>query len=289
MAARVKLATAVHWPNTAGSLDLRLNVARHRISLALLALTLTGCYTGEGSGRVVVEHFDVGEFTEMVLNGDGKLIIASGEHAVSVSAEDDVLPSLDVSVDGKTLVLQREVDWIDGIRPTVPIEFRVTMPVLEGVRVSGSAAATVRGVAFGDDAMLSTSGAGSIDAAPVVCGRLVVEVDGAGEILVTGVDAATFQGVVSGLGRITAMGTANEVDVDVSGSGIYRGSDLRGSSMRVDVSGVGQALVWAERRLDADVGGEGRVLYRGDPVIEGRGRAGDRVVAMDAATTERGG
>ena len=263
-------------------------MARHRISMALLVLTLTGCYTGEGSGRVVVERFDVGEFTEVDLSGDGKVIIAPGEHGVSVSAEDDVLPSLNVAADGKTLVLHREVDWIDGIRPTVPIEFRVTMPVLEGVRVSGSAVATVRGVAFGDEAQLASSGAASIDAAPVVCGRLVGEVEGAGEILVSGIAAATFQGVVAGVGRITAMGTADEVDVDVSGSGLYRGIDLRGSTTRVEVSGVGQAFVWAEGRLDADIGGDGRVVYRGDPEIEGRVAEDDRIVAMESATTEPG-
>lgn len=264
-------------------------MGRLRIPLALLALILTGCYTGEGSGRVVVERFEVGEFTEVVLSGDGKVIIAPGEHAVSASAEDDVVPSLIVAADGMTLVLQREVDWIDGVRPTVPIEFRVTMPVLEGVRVSGSAVATIRGVPFGDEATLATSGAASIDAAPVDCARLVAEVDGAGEILVSGIAAETFRGIVGGLGRITAMGSADEVEVDVGGSGLYRGSDLRASSTRVEVSGVGQAFVWADGRLDADVSGEGRVVYRGDPSIEGRFGEHDRIVPMESETTGRGG
>lgn len=260
-----------------------------RILSAVLVLILAGCYTGEGSGRVVVQRFDVGEFTEVVVSGDGKVIIAPGEHAVSVSAEDDVVSSLVVAADGKTLVLQREVDWIDGVRPTVPIEFRVTLPVLDGVRVSGSAVATIRGVPFGDEAMLATSGAASIDAAPVHCARLVAEVDGAGEILASGVAAETFLGVVGGLGRITAMGSADEVEVDVSGSGLYRGSDLRASSTRVEVVGAGQAFVWADRRLDADVGGEGRVVYRGDPAIEGRFGEDDRIVPMESETTGRGG
>ncbi|MDE0193485.1 MAG: DUF2807 domain-containing protein [Gammaproteobacteria bacterium] len=264
-------------------------MGRHRVPLALLALILTGCYTGEGSGRVVVERFDVGEFTDVILSGDGRVIIAPGEYAVSVSAEDDVVPSLAVAADGKTLVLQREVDWIDGVRPTLPIEFRVTMPMLEGVRVSGSAMATIRGVPFGDEATLATSGAASIDAAPVECGRLIVEVGGAGEILVSGLAATTFRAAVGGSGRITAFGGSDEVEVDVSGSGIYRGSDLRGTSVRVEVGGAGQAFVWAERRLDADVGGEGRVVYRGDPVVEGRVGEDDRITRMESAPTQPGG
>lgn len=262
---------------------------RYRIPLAALALILAGCYTGEGSGRVVVERFDVGEFAEVVFSGDGRVIIAPGEYAVSVSAEDDVVPSLNVVVDGRTLVLKREVDWIDGIRPTVPIEFRVTMPVLEGVRVSGSAAVSVRGVPFGDEATLATSGAASIDASPVNVGRLFAQVDGAGEILVSGVAAAMFQGAVGGLGRITALGEADEVEVDVTGSGLYRGSNLRGASIRAEVGGVGQAFVWAERRLDADVGGDGRLVYRGDPVVHGRVGEDDRITRMASAPALPGG
>ncbi|MDE0036322.1 MAG: DUF2807 domain-containing protein [Gammaproteobacteria bacterium] len=260
-----------------------------RIPLAVLALILAGCYTGEGSGRVVVERFDVGEFTEVVLSGDGRVIIAPGEHAVSVSAEDDIVPSLNVVVDGKRLVLQREVDWIDGIRPTVPIQFRVTMPMLEGVRVSGSAIATVRGVPFADEATLATSGVASIDAAPVVCGHLVAEVDGAGEMLVSGVAGATFRGAVGGLGRITALGEVDEVEVVVTGSGLFRGSGLLGASIRAEVGGVGQAFVWAERRLDADVGGDGRLVYRGDPVVEGRVGEDDRITRMESPPTLPGG
>ena len=264
-------------------------MGRHGIAPALLALILAGCYTGEGSGRVVVERFDVGEFTEVVLNGDGRVVIAPGAHGVSVSAEDDIVPSLNVAADGETLVLQREVDWIDGIRPTVPIEFRVTMPVLEGVRVSGSAVATVRGMAFGDEAALVSSGAAAIDAAPVGCRHLVAEVDGAGEILASGVTATTFRGVVGGSGRMTVMGEADQVDVDVDGSGLYRGSNLRGSSTSASVSGVGQAFVWADRRLEAEVGGNGRLVYRGEPTIDSRVREDDRIVALDPATTGRGG
>ena len=264
-------------------------MGRHRIAPVLLALILAGCYAGEGSGRVVVERFDVGEFTEVVLSGDGRVIIGPGEYAVSVSAEDDVMPSLSVAADGRTLVLQREVDWIDGVRPTVPIEFRVTLPMLEGVRVSGSAVATIRAVPFGDEATLATSGAASIDAAAVDDGRLIAEVDGAGAILVSGLSATTFRAAVGGSGRITALGEADEVAVDVSGSGLYRGSGLRGTSVRVEAGGAGQAFVWAEHRLDAVVGAEGRVVYRGDPATGARLGEDDRIVPMATETTGRGG
>ncbi len=255
-------------------------MGRGRIPALLLALFLTGCYTGEGSGRVVVERFDVDGFSAVVLSGDGKVIIVPGEHAVSVSAEDDVLPAIDVTVRGRTLYLQREVDWIDGVRPTVPIEFRVSVPTLASVEVSGSGIAAIREAQFEPEVSFSTSGAGSIDAASVSCRRLNLRVGGSGDVTVTGLVADSFEGVVGGTGRVTAAGAAHEVDVEVSGSGLFRGGDLRGSTASVRVRGVGQAFVWADQRLDVDVGGDGRVVYRGEPAVDKRLRQDHQLVAM---------
>lgn len=264
-------------------------MGRRALPLTLIALIVAGCYTGEGSGRVVVEHFDVPEFSEVVLSGQGKVIVTPGEHAVSASVEDDVLPSLRVESDGTTLHLGREVDWVDGVRPTVPIEFRVSLPRLESVRVSGSGSASVRGVEFGDGLTIAASGAGSVDAMPVMVEAVTAEVGGAGEVAIADLKAGRFRGIVGGSSRITVAGVADLVEIEVSGSGLYRGSELRASSTRVEVGGAGQAFVWAEQRLEAEVGGSGRVSYRGDPVIVNRARQDEQIVAMTPAKGGDGG
>ena len=246
----------------------------------LLATALAGCYTGEASGRLAVAEFEVGEFSEVVMSGGGNVTVLPGEYAVSASAEDDVLPSLRVRSSGGKLHLGREVDWIDGVRPTLPIEYRVSLPRLDALTVSGNGAAKVRGVDSGDELALSASGAGSIDATPVLAATTVVRVDGAAAVTLAGLDADAFRAVVAGSGHVSATGVADRLDIEVDGSGLYRGDGLQGSSVRVKVHGAGQAFVWAEDRLDADVGGAGRVVYRGEPVIEKRVRDDDQLVRL---------
>ena len=265
-------------------------MGRRSLALALIALIVAGCYTGEGSGRVVVAHFDMAAFTDIVLTGDSKVIVTPGEAcAVSVSVEDDVLESLRVESDGGSLYLGRDVDWLDGIRPTVPIEFRVSLPVLKAVQVFGSGSAAIHGMEFGDDLRLETSGSGSIDASPVVAETVTVEASGNGEVAIADLRATTFRSSVGGAGDVSVAGVADEVEIRVSGSGLYRGNDLRASSTRVEVGGAGQAFVWAERDLEAEVGGAGRVVYRGNPAVEKRVREDDQVVPMDYRERVDGG
>jgi len=69
-----------------------------------------------------------------------------------------------------------------------------------------------------------------------------------------------------------ACGAGNEqidiaVAIEISGTGLYRCSRLLSSEADVEVTGAGQAFVWAETRLDARANGRGRVVYRGAPTV----------------------
>ena len=251
------------------------------LALALVSLVAAGCYTGEGSGNVVIETYAVDGFDRVVLNGDANVAISSGEYAVSVSAEDDVVGSVRVERRGTALILGREVDWIDGVRPTVPIAFRVTLPSLASVRVSGSGRVAIRGMQPGDALTLAASGSGEIDASPVAWRDVAVDVGGAGAVVIDGLAATTLRCSIGGSGRVTAVGMADEVAIDVGGSGLYRGSGVRSTNAAVDVGGAGQAFVWAEGRVDIEVAGAGRVTYRGAPVVNKRTPSDDQVIALD--------
>jgi len=256
---------------------------------ALLALVVAGCYSGEGSGNVVFEPFPVEPFGDIVLNGEGVAIVTEGDHGVFVSVEDDVLPSVQVEVRGETLVLGREVDWIDGVRPTVPIEYRVTLPDLRSVEVSGSGRAAIRHMRASQGLSLAVTGSGAIDAVDVEGGDVAVEVSGAGSVRVSGLFAEGFVCDISGSGRVTAAGTAETIKLDIGGSGLYRGVELRGLRAQAEVGGVGQAFVWAEEQLEVEVSGLGKVTYRGDPAIDDRVVGNDRVVALAVGRGRPGG
>ncbi len=260
---------------------------RLALSTALLVLAVAGCFSGEGSGNVVLEPFPVEPFSEVVLNGEGVAIITSGDHGVTVSVEDDVLPSVQAGTRGATLFLGREVDWIDGVRPTVPIEYRVTLPDLESVQVAGSGRAAIRGMRARQGLSVAVTGSGSVDAVDVAGGDVAVEVSGAGAVSLTGIVAEEFLVDISGSGEVTAAGSAESIILDIGGSGLYRGIELRGLRADVEVGGVGQAFVWADEQLEVDVSGLGKVTYRGDPAMDDRVVGNDRVVPLGRERSRR--
>ena len=232
-----------------------------------VALALAGCFGNDADGVVALrQHAVSAPFTAVSLNGEGELTIAPGEHALAISAEADVLPSVRVEVVGETLVLGRNVDWFDGLRTTVPIQFRVTMPRLEAVAVAGAGSAFVRGFA-GDAMRLAVSGAGQAEAVGVEAAQLNVTAEGAGTLRLAAVRAETLRCVLRGSARVNASGAVARAEVDISGGGLFRGTALRAEEVAVDVTGAGQAFVWAERQLEANVAGIGRIHYRGSPAI----------------------
>lgn len=232
------------------------------------ALAVAGCFGNDAGGVVALrDHAVAAPFAAVALNGEGELSIAPGDHALAISAEADVLPSVRVEVVDGTLVLGRDVDWFDGLRATVPIQFRVTMPRLKAVSVAGAGSALVRGLA-GDDVRLTVAGGGSADAVGLEAARLIVSADGAGTVHAAGVRAETMRSALRGSARVTVSGVAQRAEVDVSGGGLYRGAGLRAEAVTVDVTGAGQAFVWAEQQLAANVAGIGRIHYRGSPAIE---------------------
>ena len=237
--------------------------------IALLALAaLAGCYTDEGSGQVALKTFPVEGFTEVVLSGDGQATVVPGDYAVTASADSDLLATVRAEQRGNRLILSREVDWIDGIRPTLPIDYRVSMPTLAVAEATGSGVLKVRDMSADAELRLAVFGAGTIDATGVAASRIVVEVEGAGVVSASGVEADALQVEIVGAGQVTADGRVAHAKVAMVGAGVFRGSHLQAGSAAVEVTGAGQALVWAVERLEAQVHGIGRVAYVGEPAVE---------------------
>ena len=239
---------------------------RRLVMIPMLALA-AGCYTGEGSGVVALKSYDVAAFSGIALSSDGTVTVLPGDFAVTASADDNVLPTLRVQTKDDTLVVWRDVDWIDGVRPTVPIRFTVTVPQLASVAVSGSGRVVIRGV--GSPMVdYSVSGAGALDLLDVPSQRVHIAVDGSGTVSASGIRATEFAAELRGAAQAVVAGTADVATVDVSGSVLYRGAHLRARQANAQVDGAAQAFVWADETLQGYVGGIARLGYRGSPAVE---------------------
>ena len=239
---------------------------RRLLTIPILAL-VAGCYTGEGSGEVALKSYDVAAFSGIALSSDGTVTVLPGDFAVTASAEDNVLPTLKVQTRDDTLVVWRDVDWIDGIRPTVPIRVTVTVPQLRSVAVSGSGRVVIRGVGspFAD---YSVSGAGALDLVDVPATRVRIDIVGSGTVSATGIRATELAVEMRGAAKAVVAGTVDLATLDVAGSVLYRGAHLRARHVVAEVDGAAQAFVWADDALEARVGGIARLGFRGNPAVD---------------------
>jgi hypothetical protein len=92
-----------------------------------------------------------------------------------------------------------------------------------------------------------------------------IAASGSGDVDADGIDSDSLEVRSDGSADIAVKGTAERLELDLSGSG---GADLAGLAARdarVAVGGSGDADVRADRRLDVNVDGSGDVRYHGDP------------------------
>lgn len=244
-----------------------------RLLPSAVVAALAGCFSGEGSGQLAFKAFPVADFDAVTLASEGSVTITQGDFAVFASAEDNVLPSLRAirtSGDGgagNVLMLRRDVDVIDGVRAELPIEFHVSMPVLAEARVSGRGAMAIRGVAVHSPLRLGAKGSSVVDIVGLAADQVAVDASGAAAVTVADLRARHLECAISGSAHVSIAGSARELALGVRGSGVFRSARLRIVAAEVRVHGAGQAFVWVEEGLVAEVGGNGRLAYRGQPTV----------------------
>lgn len=211
-----------------------------------------------GSGNVISESRDVGDFTEVVLSGVGQLhITQTGSESLTIEAEDNIMPLLTSEVRGQRLVLGTE----PGVHfsPKQPIRYTLTVKDLSAIRISG---------------------AGNVDVPALGTASLRLELSGAGNLTVTGLAADSLDVSLSGAGSATCAGEVRSQDVRISGAGSYRGDDLASVTARAVISGTGSAHLRVSEQLDARVSGVGSIIYSGNPAVRksvsGVGRVSQR-------------
>jgi hypothetical protein len=90
-----------------------------------------------------------------------------------------------------------------------------------------------------------------------------LEAGGASDITVEGLHGETFDLDLSGASDSTFSGSVDRFEIDLSGASDLDARELRAKVVDIELSGAGEADVWASDRLDAEVSGAGNVRYFG--------------------------
>jgi hypothetical protein len=198
-----------------------------------------------GSGVVKTETRDVSNFSKVDLNGSGDLTITVGDkEALTIEAEDNILPLLTSEVRGDTLVLSMKPG--SSVNPTRPIRYNLTVKNLTSASLLGS---------------------GSISGSGLSADSFSASLIGSGNINLEKANFKTLNANIAGSGNMAIDGTADSQTVTIPGSGEYRAQDLKSQSAHVTIAGSGTTTVWASQSLDANILGSGTIKYYDSPTV----------------------
>lgn len=218
-----------------------------RRALLLGALSLSGAAMAwgdavNGSGRVATENRPVAAFDAVAVAGAIDVELRqSGQEALSVSADDNVLPLIETVV---------EADRTLHIRFKRGASVSTRTPVKVKVDV-------VRLVA------LSAAGSGQLRIAGLKTPALKLSIAGSGDARFDDLKVDAFEARIAGSGSVVARGSAGQAKLTISGSGDIDLLPLAADDVKVSIAGSGDAKVTANRSLQVSIAGSGDVVWAG--------------------------
>ena len=211
-----------------------------------LASVLTGCgmvgTSITGSGQLVTRDYALADFSKVQAGHAFQVEMVQGpQHQVTVTVDDNLVDRLDVSKSGETLRISLQPHL--NIR-NATMKAKVTLPVLEGVDLSGAAQGTLSG--FESDKALE------------------VELSGASQLRGEIKNGDAVIGI-SGASHVRLRGSARSLKVDASGASHADLDDYAAGNTKADASGASEISVNVNGEIDAEATGASSVRYQGKP------------------------
>ena len=218
------------------------------------------CHIIRGSGHIVEEFREVGQFDRVKVIGSCKLFIRPGPGgAVRLLGEDNILPLIETAVVNRALVIGTSNE--SSFLTNVGVEVYVSMNTVRGVSIAGSC------IALGEGRLSSE--------------KLELEIAGSGRIDLD-VTARDIFSRILGSGTIELHGECDRHVIEIMGSGDMRAFDLQAQRCDLFISGSGECRVFVKRALDVRITGSATVYYKGHPplvLLENTGSG--KIIALD--------
>ncbi|MDG1477924.1 MAG: DUF2807 domain-containing protein [Vicingaceae bacterium] len=217
-----------------------------RIFLGLVvAFTLNSCInTIDGNGTVTNETRSVSTFNKIDISGGFEVLLNQGnEEKIEIEADENLLELIETQVKGNTLYISSE----KPIGESETLKIYITIVDVDHIDASGAIQLTNKGVYKTDNITIIVSGASDID---------------------LDINTRILNMSMSGASETTLSGKASNFGVKISGAGDLDAKNLKTRNTFIDISGAGNAIVYAKKTLKIEVSGAGSVKYKGNPKIE---------------------
>lgn len=173
-----------------------------------------------GSGVAATEYRELPPFATVELAGANVVMVRVGPaQSVAVTADDNLVDHVTTTVRSGSLF----IDDYGSFTTETPMTVAVSVPSLDGVRLSGTGTVTVEGVT-GTDFIADLSGTGTLEASGTV-DRLTAVLSASGTVELRGLVAHDAIARLEGTGEINVHATST-LDATLTGTGsiVYSGS-----------------------------------------------------------------
>jgi len=214
------------------------------IIITLGLLTLNSCQGGiVGNGNVETRDEKIGNFSRLDISGNFLVILEpSDKPFVRMEMDENLFDIVKVSEEGSTLRIVTRLNILQARKKTITIGYKD----LDKMELSGSIKMVSESTLRLESLNILVTGAGRLD---------------------FDIEAKTLKLDLSGASECDFRGKVDKLSIHLSGAGDFDARDLMANEVDVDLSGAGNARVYAKDKLDVSISGVGSVRYRGEPEI----------------------
>ena len=184
-------------------------------------------------------------FNEVKVDGPFEVRIKQSEqNSIEIEAADEIKNKIKKSVKGSTLVIGLEGNFNFNENNFKRPVIYVSMNEFNGLELNGASLGYIAD--FNDQ------------------NNVRIKISGASEAKIN-LNARETEIELSGNSKLKISGNSEKMNADISGASMLDAFNFNNEIIRAEVSGAGQAKVFAGHELDANVSGSGRIKYRGNP------------------------
>ncbi|RYD80436.1 MAG: DUF2807 domain-containing protein [Sphingobacteriales bacterium] len=228
--------------------------------LLLVAGFISSCGIN-GKGDTVIKDKNVSEkFTGISLSVSGDVYVMQGnEQKITVHGQQNIIDVLDLEVNNKTLNIGFKRNNVHNYDQ---LKFYITTAMLESLNISGSGKIVAVDSIRTSEMDLNISGSGDIEMYKLLATDKV-------------------KANISGSGSIKLIGSTNNTNYTISGSGNIRAFELPGKYCDAQISGSGDIETTVSDKLEAHISGSGNIRYKGQPVVNSHSSGSGNVTHVE--------
>ena len=219
--------------------------------LIVLAVIISSCnYIGgeriRGNGNMKVENRTISSFDGVYVSGNTDIYVKQDSiFSVRVEADENLMEYIITELDGSTLKI-RSKDGVN-LKSSRSIKVYVSGPSFKYFKASGACDI------FSESKITSSE-------------EIAIDISGASDVKMELV-SPKIEADLSGAGSITLSGQTKDFKVDGSGSTDINCFDLQTENTVIELSGAGNAAVFASVKLDLKISGAADVRYKGNATV----------------------